>query len=131
MRSTPVFEIKPIARGRRITIYAVTRNGKSEVSDFLLALKSTRPGDYTGFIQNLHQVADAFPLVRESRLRKIKGEPCGDMWEVKRGQHRLYGFVAPGGLYLYRYDYKTKQKPSTAILKSVADCREEWREQYG
>ena len=53
------------------------------------------------------------------------------MWEVKRGQHRLYGFMAPGGLYLYRYDFKTKQKPSPAILKSVSDCREEWREQYG
>lgn len=130
MRNTPRFEIQPAVEGRRLTVFVVLRNGKSEALEFLEALEAERPGEYALLIQNLMHIADDFPHVRESRLRKLKDGQFEDLWEVKRGQHRLYGFVAPGGLYLYRYDLKTKAKPNRAILKSVADCRREWREHY-
>ncbi len=131
MKNTPAFQIEPVVIGRRITVFAVIRNGKSETMDFLAALSETRPAEHAALMQILRQVAEAFPLVRENRLRKLQGRPFEDMWEVKRGQHRLYGFTARGGLFLCRYDFKTKQKASRDVLRSVAQCRDEWREQYG
>jgi hypothetical protein len=130
MRNIPEFQIEPVVVGRRITVFAIIRNGKSEVMDFLRGLSDARPAEHAAVMQN-RQVADAFPLVRESRLRKLKGRPFEDMWEVKRGKHRLYGFTARGGPFLCRYGFKTKRKVSRDVLRSVAQCRDEWREQYG
>lgn len=131
MRTIPESHIEPGVVGRRIAVFAIIRNGKSEVMDFLTALSESRPAEHALLMQSLRQIADAFPLVRETRLRKLEGRPFEDMWEVKRGQHRLYGFTARGGLLLYRYGFKTKQKANRDPLRSVVECRNEWREQYG
>jgi len=116
-------------RGRRLTIYAIIRNGQSEVLDFLDRLREQDPAAYGHWQERLQRVADVFPIVPETRLRKLQGKRFEDLWEIKRGPHRLYGFVAPGGLYLCRYGFKTRQKPERALLQSVANCLKEWREQ--
>jgi hypothetical protein len=121
-------ERTPLVEGKRTTVYALARNGKSEILEFVHNLQHNDPDASVDLQNELQYIANNFPVVRGPWFSKLNE---WDIYVVKRGRARLYGFKAKDGLYLCRYDLKQQRNHDRNICASVRRQGKEWSEQYG
>ena len=128
MAERPDLQLVALARGSQLTVYALVRGGRSEVYDFICAAIAEERSLASDLQSILKYIADHDFRTPEAWFRAISGQD--DQWEVRKGRHRLMGFIEGRALILCLYRLKDRQKPLPKDLKAVADLRKEWLSNY-
>ena len=128
MDERPNLQLVALARGSQLTVYALVRSGRSEVYDFICAAIAEERSLASDLQNILRYIADHEFRTPEAWFRAISGQD--GQWEVRKGRHRLMGFVDGRALILCLYRLKDRQKPQAKDLKAIADLRKEWLSDY-
>jgi hypothetical protein len=121
-------EKMPIWVKRRLAIWALAVDGRSEVADFIAQVAQDRDAAMD-WMNELDEIGRLGHFAGQQWFRKLVGWP--DQWEIRRGDHRLVGFWIGDDLILCLHRLKRKQSTDRRDLERVARLAKEWVRQHG
>jgi hypothetical protein len=124
-----MLEVVLLSEGARLDVCALVTDGDSEVMEFLLRRHRDDRPLLESVQQMLKHVADHGYFAPQSWFRKLRGWP--DQWEIRKGRHRLLGFVTGRRLILCLYRLKQGQRTDAGDLERVDRLRREWADDDG
>jgi len=117
-----------LVAGRQLDLFAMAVGGKSEVLDFLRGLVASDHRLFGNLRTLLRHIAEVGYSAPNEWLRRIHG--WEDQWEVRKGDHRLVGFMLDRRLFLCLYRLKKRQSLDREDFQRVDRLRKEWLMYY-
>jgi len=117
-------QLVTLVTGRQATICALAIDGHCEVYEFLKEVLVTDRHLYDDVSNMLRFCADNFHHAPSKWLRTIR--TWDDQWEIRKGDHRLLGFLRGGELVLCLHRIKSGPSLPQQDFERVARLRREW-----
>lgn len=118
------FTLHPLATGRSMDVYALSVDGRCEIIEFLLEQYEQRDDFFRDLRNMLQHIAEHGFRTPQTWYRRIVTWP--DLWEVRKGKHRLLGFAYGNMLVLCTHRLKRGPELPAADFRQVAQLRHEW-----
>lgn len=117
-------QVIPLVEGRQVIVSALAVDGHSEVYEFLRETLRTDQHLYADVRRILLFCADNFHHAPAMWLRAIR--TWEDHWELRKGDHRLLGFLRGRELVLCLHRVKSGPSLPRQDFERVARLRQEW-----
>lgn len=109
-------------------MYALVANGRCEVLEFLREIALREPNLHADLARIVRHIADLSYSAPNTWFRRIHAWP--GQWEVRKGDHRLVGFLSDDRLILCMHRIKKGQSLEKQDFRRVDSLRREWIDTY-